>query len=125
MDVQTATKVLMNRIAIPVFKSRISPVFDSCSRVLLVDLEYNREIKRAEITFEYFSELERLTMLSRLGVTNVICAGISQSLHDKLTAAKISPIAGIVGEIGEVLSAFKCGELKDPRFYMPGYRPSS
>jgi len=115
----------MNRIAIPVFKSRISPVFDSCSRVLVVDLEQNREIKRAEIIFEDLSVLERLRMLNRLRVTNVICAGISQSLHDKLTAANISPITGIVGEVGEVLFAFKCDRLRDPRFYMPGYRPAS
>ena len=124
MDVHE-TEVLMNRIAIPVFKSRISPVFDSCSRVLLVDLEQNREIKRAEITFEDLSVLERLRMLSRLGVTNVICAGISQSFHDKLTAAKISPITGIVGEVDEVLSAFMGEGLNDPRFYMPGYNPTS
>ena len=124
MDV-LETQILMNRIAIPVFRSRISPVFDSCSRVLLVDLEHNREIKRTEITFEDLSVLERLGMLSRLGVTNVICAGISQSFHDKLTAAKISPITGIVGEVGEVLSAFMCDELNDPHFYMPGYKPAS
>jgi len=118
-------EVLMNRIAIPVFKSRISPVFDSCSRVLLVDLEHNKETKRAEITFEDLSVLERLRMLSRLGITNVICAGISQSFHDQLTAAKISPITGIVGEVDEVLSAFMCDGLNDPRFYMPGYKPAS
>ncbi len=118
-------EVLMNRIAIPVFKSRISPVFDSCSRVLLVDLEHYRETKRAEITFEDLSVLERLRILSRLGVTNVICAGISQSFHDKLTTAKISPITGIVGEVDEVLSAFMRDGLNDPRFYMPGYKPAS
>ena len=119
------TEVLMNRIAIPVFKSRISPVFDSCSRVLLVDLEHNREINRAEITFKNLSVWERLSMLTRLGVTNVICAGISQSLYDQLTAAKISPISGIVGEVGEVLSAFRCDGLNDPSFFMPGYKPTS
>ena len=118
-------EVLMNRIAIPVFKSRISPVFDSCSRVLLVNLEHNRETKRTEITFEDLSVLERLRMLNRLGVTKVICAGISQSFHDKLTAAKISPISGIVGEVNEVLSAFMFDGLNDPRFYMPGYKPAS
>ena len=124
MDVYE-TEVLMNRIAIPVFKSRISPVFDSCNRVLLVDLEQNKETNRAEITFEDLSVLERLSMLSRFGVTNVICAGISQSFHDKLTAAKISPITGIVGEIDEVLTAFMCDGLNNPRFYMPGYKPTS
>jgi predicted Fe-Mo cluster-binding NifX family protein len=106
-------------------KSRISPVFDSCSRVLLVDLEHYGETKRAEITFEDLPMLERLRILSKLGVTNVICAGISQSFHDKLTATKISLITGIVGEVDEVLSAFMCDGLNDPRFYMPGYKPVS
>jgi len=46
-------------------------------------------------------------------------------LHDKLTAANISPITGIVGEVGEVLSAFMGEGLNDPRFYMPGYKPTS
>jgi hypothetical protein len=64
-------------------------------------------------------------MLSRLGVTKVICAGISQSFHDKLKAAEILPIIGIVGEVGEVLSAFMRDGLNDPRFYMPGYKPAS
>jgi len=32
----------MNRIAIPVFKSRVSPVFDSCARLLVVDLDENQ-----------------------------------------------------------------------------------
>ena len=118
-------EVLMNRIAIPVFKSRISPVFDSCSQVLLVDLENNREIKRAEITFEDLPVLERSRMLIRLGVTKVICAGISQSFNDKLTSAEISSITGIVGEVDEVLSAFMRDGLNDPRFYMPGYKPAS
>jgi hypothetical protein len=80
---------------------------------------------REKEDFEDLSVLERLSMLSRLGVTNVICAGISQSFHDKLTAAKISPITGIAGEVGEVLSAFICDGLNDPRFYMPGYKSAS
>jgi hypothetical protein len=75
--------------------------------------------------FEDLSVLERLSILSRLGVTNVICAGISQSFHDKLTAAKISPVTGIVGEVDEALSAFMCEGLNDPRFDMPGYKPAS
>ena len=92
---------------------------------MLVDLEHNREINRGEITFEDLPVLDRLRMLSRLGVTKVICAGISQSFNDKLTSAEISPITGIIGEVDEVISAFMRDGLNDPRFYMPGYKPAS
>ena len=113
----------MNRIAIPVFQSRVSPVFDCCSRVLLVDLEHNREIKRTEITCENLSVSERVNLLNKSGVTIVICAGISQSFHDKLVAAEISTIPGIVGQVDEVLSAFRCDRLDNSCFCMPGYQP--
>jgi len=115
----------MKRIAIPVFQSRVSPVFDCCSQVLIVDIEQNREMKRTEITLENLSEFERLNLLNKLGVTIVICAGISQSFHDKLVVAEISLITGIAGEVCKVLSAFMCDRLTDPCFHMPGYTPAS
>jgi len=114
----------MKRVAIPVFQSRVSPVFDCCSRALLVDLEpgQNREVKRIEITLENLTVSERLNLLNKLRVTIVICAGISQSFHDRLIAARISPIAGVAGEVEQVLSAYMCNELDDACFYMPGYK---
>jgi len=114
---------LTNRIAIPVFQSRVSPVFDCCSRVLLVDLEPDREIKRTEITCQDLSVFDRVKRLNESGVTLVICAGISQSFHDQLVAAEISTIPGIVGQVDEVLSAFKCDRLDNSCFCMPGYKP--
>jgi len=116
-------KGLINRIAIPVFQSRVSPVFDCCSRVLLVDLEQNREIRRTEITCENLSVFERVNLLNKSGVTIVICAGISQSFQDKLVTAEISTIPGIVGQVDEVLYAFRCDRLDNSSFCMPGYKP--
>ena len=113
----------MNRIAIPVFQSRVSPVFDCCSRVVLIDLEQNREIKRIEITCQNLSVFERVNLLNESGVSLVICAGISQSFHDQLVAADISTIPGIVGQVDEVLSAFRCDRLDNSCFGMPGYKP--
>ncbi len=115
----------MNRIAIPVFQSRVSPVFDCCSRVLLADLEpgQNREIKRTEITLKNLTVPERLNLLNKLRVTIVICAGIIQTFHDQLIAAGISLIIGIAGGVEQILSAFMCNKLDDACFYMPGYKP--
>ena len=112
----------MNRIAIPVFKSRVSPVFDSCARLLLVDLDQNQEIARTEVLFEGLSEIDRLKMLKKSGVCTVICGGISDGFYKMISCAEISVIIGIAGEVDQVLNAFCCNRLSEACFYMPGYK---
>jgi predicted Fe-Mo cluster-binding NifX family protein len=112
----------MNRIAIPVYKSRVSPVFDSCARLLLIDLSQNEEINRTEILFEGLSETERLKMLKKTGVDTVICGAISDGFYKMISSADISMIIGIVGEVDQVLGAFQCNRLGESCFYMPGYK---
>jgi len=112
----------MDRIAIPIYKSRVSPVFDSCTRLLLIDLNQNKEIDRTEIIFEGLSEIERVTILKKSGVGTVICGGISDGFYKMISSAQISMIIGIAGEVDQVLNAFRCGRLGEPCFYMPGYK---
>jgi predicted Fe-Mo cluster-binding NifX family protein len=112
----------MDRIAIPVYKSRVSPVFDSCTRLLLIDLNHNQEIDRTEILCEGLSEIERLKMLKKLSVCTVICGGISDGFYKIISNSEISVIIGIAGEVNQVLTAFRCRRLGQPCFYMPGYK---
>jgi predicted Fe-Mo cluster-binding NifX family protein len=112
----------MNRIAIPVYKSRVSPVFDSCARLLLIDLNQNQEVDRTEILCGGLSELERLTMLKKLSVCTVICGGISDGFYKMISSSEISVIIGIAGEVDQVLTAFLGNRLGEPCFYMPGYK---
>jgi len=111
----------MNRIAIPVYKSRVSPVFDSCTRLLLIDLNQNGDIDRKEILFEGLSEIERVKMLKKTGVRTVICGGISDGFYKMISSSEISVIIGIAGEVDQVLTAYRCNRLDEPCFYMPGY----
>ena len=111
----------MNRIAIPVYNSRVSPVFDSCVRLLLIDLEQHQEVDRTEMLCGGLSEIERLKLLKKSGVDTVICGAISDGFYKLLANADLSMIIGIVGEVNQVLNAFKCNRLNDPCFYMPGY----
>lgn len=112
----------MNRIAIPIYKSRVSPVFDSCSRLLLIDLNRNRACDQTEIRLEGLSEIERVTILKKSGVGTIICGGISDGFYKMISSAGISMIVGIAGEVDQVLDAFRCNRLGEPRFYMPGYK---
>ncbi len=37
----------MLRIAVPIFQNRVSPVLDSCERLLVIDIEKESEIENA------------------------------------------------------------------------------
>lgn len=109
----------MIRIAIPIFRTRVSPVFDSCTRVLLIDTEHNREVDRKEIYLDALSLTERLTILRRSKVAAVICGGIGEVLETMLAGAKIDLICDIAGEVDRVLAAYLSGQLDEPGFYLP------
>jgi predicted Fe-Mo cluster-binding NifX family protein len=112
----------MNRVALPIFKMRVSPVFDSCTRLLLVDIEKGHEIDRKELYLNRFTLTERVTILKKAGVGAVICGGISDVLKSMLLKAGIDLIGDISGEIEQVLKAHRTGRLNDAQFLMPGAR---
>jgi len=107
-------------IALPVFQSRIAPVFDSCIRVLLIQIEHQRELARSELNIENLLASERVSTLKRAGVTTLICAGISNVLHAMLESAGIRVTPGIIGQVDEVITAYVSNRLDDSQFCMPG-----
>jgi predicted Fe-Mo cluster-binding NifX family protein len=112
----------MVRVAIPIFRSRVSPVFDSCTRVMLVDVKHNQEIKRSEIYLDKLSLTERVAILQKSRVKTIICGGISDMLQNMLRGMNICLISGIAGEVDQVVSAYLSERLNDPQFYMPGFK---
>jgi predicted Fe-Mo cluster-binding NifX family protein len=112
----------MVRVAIPTFRSRVSPVLDSCTRLLLVEVEHNREIERNEIYLDELSLTERMNILRKSHVTTVICGGISDMLQNMLQNANIYLISGIAGEIDQVVAAYLSKRLDEPQFNMPGFK---
>ncbi len=108
------------RVAIPIFRQRISPVFDTCTRVLLLDIEGHREVDRKEIFLDALSRTERVAMLHKSGVSDVICGGISDLLENMLTATQINVFSDITGNVEDVVTAYMTGNLDDARFYLSG-----
>ena len=112
----------MQRIAIPSFKSRVSPVFDTCARLLLFDMDKNQVIGRTEISLEGLSKTDRLKILKNSGVSTIICGGISDNFYKMISFAGISLVIGIAGEVNQVFDAYRCNRLGESCFYMPGYK---
>jgi predicted Fe-Mo cluster-binding NifX family protein len=113
---------IMATIAIPIFKSRVSPVFDTCTRLLLIDVEDNRQLSRKKFDLDNFSLRQRLQFLEKNGVAVVICGGISDVFHAILANSNILLISGICGNVDAVIKAHIDGRLDDPCFFMPGYK---
>ena len=112
----------MTKVAIPVFQNRVSPVLDSCTHMLVVDIDQNSEMERDNIFLGDMSLTERCSILKKLGVGVVICAGISETLSKMLQSSHTRLINGISGDVDQVLTAFINDRLEDPRFYMPGFQ---
>ena len=112
----------MERVAIPVFESRISPVLDSCQHMVIVDIENGREIRRQELTLEKMTLHERIEVMVRWGVRKIICAGVSDVMCRFLAGKKIVHVSGIAGELEKIIKAYICHRLDDACFVMPGKR---
>lgn len=112
----------MVRVAIPIFRSRVSPILDSCTRIILIDIEHNQEIERSEIHLNGLSLIERVSVLQKSSVKTVICGAISDMFQNMLQNVKIYLIIGIAGEVEQVVGAYLSESLNDPQFYMPGLK---
>ncbi|NVL90557.1 MAG: hypothetical protein HWN69_06105 [Desulfobacterales bacterium] len=111
----------MATVAIPIFRSRVAPVFDSCLRVLLVYLERDRETERTGLPLHGLSPAERVGALARAGVTTLICGGISDALCTMFEKSGVCVVCGVAGPVEKVLTAFMSDQLDEPQFHMPGH----
>lgn len=108
------------RVALPVWRDRISPVFDVSGRLLLIDLDDGVERQRSDVCVEEDDPAARVRKLAELGVDVLICGAISQPLETMLVDRGIRVIAQTCGGVEEVLGAFQSDRLGDLSFAMPG-----
>ncbi len=111
------------RIAIPVWEDRISPVFDAATRLMVVELESNKELARFEIVIDADEELHnRFRLINELHIDCIICGAISRPFLQKLMGLGIKIIYGISGKVDDVVSTYLKGNPLE--FLMPEYNIS-
>jgi predicted Fe-Mo cluster-binding NifX family protein len=98
----------------------VSPVFDTASRLVVVEIGKEREIARFETDISEYFLPSKSMRLTGLGIDTLICGAISRPLAAMITTAGIKLIPWIAGQVDEVLQAFLSNTLFDPRFIMPG-----
>ncbi|MGQ9508269.1 MAG: NifB/NifX family molybdenum-iron cluster-binding protein [Thermodesulfobacteriota bacterium] len=100
------------KIAIPIFGSRVSPRFDVCPEVWIVELRGGNVENEERISMESLNLQQRLNHLSSKGVDKLICGGIDHFCIDRLGERGIEVIHNVAGEAGEVLALFLKGGLR-------------
>ena len=113
------------KVAIPIWENRVSPVLDTASRLLVIDVENRQETSRSETYLEGLDLFRRCFRIQNLGVDILICGAISRPYYRELAATGIHVISGISGNPEDVLKAYLKGTLSHSRFTMPGCRGNS
>ena len=110
------------RIALPVWNDRISPVFDTAQRFMVVEIEGNEEISRDSLFVPGIHFYDKARKLRDAGVDVLICGAISNHAMSVVCANGMRVIPWVSGNADEVLNSFRRGALMDGRFAMPGCR---
>ncbi len=109
------------KIAIPIWNSRVSPVFDVARKVLIIDVENGVEKGRYEHHLESTDLVARAAEIANLRIDVLICGAISRPLETMIMANGVKVIAQTCGEVEEVLEAYISGKLFTlEQFFMPG-----
>lgn len=108
------------KVAIPVWQGRVSPVFDSSRRMVVLEAEDGRVVERTEAAVDEELPQARAARLRELGVQTLVCGAVSRQLAEEIARLRIRLIAFVAGEVEEVLQAFLTGQLPSAKFSMPG-----
>jgi predicted Fe-Mo cluster-binding NifX family protein len=100
------------KVAIPLFRDRVSPRFDVCPEIWIIELNNGEVINQEKWPMESFNLQQRLDQLTSKGVHKIICGGIDSFCIGQLGNRGIDVIHNVAGEAGEVLNLFMRGRLR-------------
>ena len=108
------------RLALSIWKHRLSPVLDVAGRLLVVSLREGREQYRfeADIVDPSISRVCRL--LKDLQVDALICGAVSEDYLAAIRGSGIAVTPDMAGEVEAILNAFLDGALMQQKFFLPG-----
>lgn len=108
------------RVAVPVWGSRVSPVFDAAGELLVIDYTDDQETSRHLVELPAGSVSGRINAVHDSRIEILLCGAISRPLLDMLLAEGVSVTPFLSGEIESLLEARLADHLSDPCYLMPG-----
>jgi predicted Fe-Mo cluster-binding NifX family protein len=107
------------KVAVPIWKDRVSPVFDVATKLIIIDTYGNKELRRFEINIDVGELHKKCRLIDELGIDCIICGAISRSFLERLNGLGIRTIYGISGKVDKVINAYLNNRTFE--FTMPGY----
>ena len=115
-------KGILMRVAIPVWEDKVSPVFDTALKLLVIDCEDQREVSRLVYHIGEDDLLWKCHRIASLAPDVIICGAVSHLFLNILRAADLEVIEHVSGRAEEVIEAYLKGDVLNSRFLMPGCR---
>ena len=91
-------------VAIPAWSGRVSPVFDTASRLLVADIDAGGEVDRRLIDLGNGSAHERVKRLTSAGIDVLLCGALSRPLFDMLEAAGLQVVPFLSGSVDDYMA---------------------
>jgi predicted Fe-Mo cluster-binding NifX family protein len=108
------------KVALTIWNSRISPVFDVSRKILILDIDHGDVTGRREEVLEGIDPGQKARKLVEWEVRKLICGAISRPLASLFAAYGIRTIPFIAGDAEEVIEAYLARKLPNRRMAMPG-----
>jgi predicted Fe-Mo cluster-binding NifX family protein len=108
------------KIGIAAGVERLSPVFETGERLLVLELHQNHEVNRRELRWPDSSPAARVKFLVDLGVDTLVCGAITRQTEDLLLGAGLEVKPWLCGEVDQIVRALLRGTLSQAEFLMPG-----
>jgi len=112
----------MERIAIPVWEGRVSPVLDTAERLWVQDLDDGSQTPADIVDFRHPDLRHRMQFIRGLGIQTLLCGAVSRQLHNLLLEAGIAVRPWLTGDVEDIAAAYSEGRLTGNRFLLPGCR---
>lgn len=110
------------KLAIAIWNSRISPVFDVSRKVRLVEVNNGSVVSAGDQSLPEEDPDLKLRRLAALGADILICGAVSNRVREMALARGFTLIPFVAGEVDAVTEAWLNGTLNQAVYRMPGCR---
>jgi predicted Fe-Mo cluster-binding NifX family protein len=112
----------MERVAIPIWQGRVSPVLDTAERLWISDLGGEPGVSPRIVQLPPAELRQRAQSIRNLGIHTLLCGAVSRPLYGLLLNAGIVVRPWLSGVVEEVLAAYAEDRLETDYFLLPGCR---
>ena len=112
----------MEKVAIPIWGERVSPVLDTASKLMLLEFNQGHETKREIINIPEEHFTSRARYLTGLKIDTIVCGALSRPLRQLLIQQGMTVLPWVTGKIDDVVQAYLQNDLANECFFIPGRR---